>query len=154
LTTSDPTKRFSAAIQMLPLGEALHALRRDLDAPGAVQVYCFLATTEWIMDLLHQHLQHSTAAILCDSRQRITLRPLLSNYRHLHVATWASNRTMHDKTIIFPQTGIVYLTTNNLTQGSWSMSLNRTARIESNELASRLADDFQLYWKMARPLLP
>jgi phosphatidylserine/phosphatidylglycerophosphate/cardiolipin synthase-like enzyme len=61
---------------------------------------------------------------------------------------------MHDKTIIFPQTGIVYLTTNNLTQGSWSMSLNRTARIESNELASRLADDFQLYWKMARPLLP
>ena len=154
MNSHDTLETFNAAIQMLPLGDALASLRKDLAASGMVQIYCFLTSVEWIMDLLHDHLQHSDAAILCDSRQRVTLKPLLQTYRRLHVSTWSTNRTMHDKTIIFPATNLVYLTTNNLTQGSWSLSLNRTARIRSAPLADRLSNDFNLYWKMARPLLP
>ena len=143
-----------AHVDFLPIARALPTLRSDLEQRSPTLLLCFLSDPMWFTDLFADHLNHSNLDVLCDHRQRTHLKPLLSTYKRLHVSSWSANRTMHDKRIIFPELGIIYLTTNNITQGSWSLSINSTARIQSAKLAHKLADDFQAMWLHAKPLLP
>lgn len=143
-----------AHVDFLPIARALPTLRADLEHKSPALLLCFLADPMWFPDLFADHLTHSNLDVLCDHRQRNLLKPLLSAYKKLHIASWSANRTMHDKRIIFPELGVIYLTTNNITQGSWSLSINSTARIHSLKLAHKLADDFQAMWLHAKPLFP
>jgi len=154
MDTTDYSFGAQAWIDFLPLERALPTLRRDLSETGPVLLLCYLADPPWIHDLFADHLKHSELQILCDHRQRSTLKPFLKGNKNLHIASWSYNRTMHDKRVLFPALDTVYLTTNNLTHGSWTLSINSTARIKSAKITERLTNEFHAMWQLARPLLP
>lgn len=147
--------RFSpnAQINLLTFETALSTLRDDLRRPGPCLAYAYLIDPPWFIDLFQEHLANSLLMVLADNRQRSELRTLVSHNPKLKAATWSSNRTMHDKTLIFPIDGITYLTTTNLTKGAWTLSLNNVARITCPSLCSKLAEQFHQHWTTARPVV-
>jgi phosphatidylserine/phosphatidylglycerophosphate/cardiolipin synthase-like enzyme len=142
----------NATVQLLSYESALAALRADLREPGPCLVYAYLMDPMWFHDLFGEHLESQMIMILADHRQRSELRRLLSRYHRLRAATWSTNRTMHDKTLIFPKLNVTYLTTSNLTRGSWTLAMNSVARIHCPALRQRLEDQFNDHWKAARSL--
>lgn len=142
------------SVQLLAGPRALTVLKTDLADLGDVYCWTFLIHDDFFAECMVPHLQHSHLYAICDHRQTTKARLLLSQHKRLRLRAWASNRTMHDKTILFPQASVTYLTTANFTRGSWSMAYNRVARIQSRRLTGRLADDFLLMFQRAKPLLP
>ena len=147
--------RFSpnAQINLLTFETALSTLREDLRRPSPCLAYAYLIDPPWFLDLFKEHLANSLLMVLADNRQRSELRTLVSHHPKLKAATWSTNRTMHDKTLIFPLEGITYLTTTNLTKGAWTLSLNNVARITCPSLSSKLAEQFHDHWNSARPVV-
>lgn len=142
----------NANVQLLEFGSALAQLRADLRRPGPCLAYTYLLDPLWFADLFSEHLSTSLLMVLADARQRPELRRLLAAHPKLQAATWSTNRTMHDKTLIFPQTNITYLTTANITRGSWTLSMNAVARIESPAFTRALEHQFNQHWHVARVL--
>lgn len=150
--TKLPPPIHAAQVELLPFHRALPKLRNELAEEGLVLVWAYLIDPLFFADLFANHLKTSKLLMLADSRQTPMLRALMESYYNLRAATWTTNRTMHDKTIVFPNLGITYLTTSNLTRGAWTMSLNSTVRVTSAGLTTQLADDFAAQWKEARVL--
>lgn len=152
METTTPNFSPNARVELLDFTKAYAVLKSDLADPGPCLAYAYLLDPIWFRELFTDHLQHSLLQMIGDSRQRTHMRLLQQQYKKLRCATWSNNRTMHDKTLIFPQKGIVYLTTNNITRGSWTMSLNSTARLECAELTRRLETQFHELWSAALPI--
>lgn len=142
-----------AKVTLLPFTSALPQLRRDLEDKSPVAIWTYLIDPDFFRDVFAAHLTHSPLLLLGDNRQRTTLIQLAATYRLLHSATWSSNRTMHDKTILFPKLNVTYLTTSNITRGAWTMSMNSTARIVSPSLTNHIEAEFHATWDTARPVL-
>jgi hypothetical protein len=144
----------NARVELLNFTQAYKVLRTDLSDTGPCLAFVYLVDVQWFRELFEQHLQQSLLMLIGDSRQRATLRILARQYTKLKAATWSINRTMHDKTLILPQKNIIYLTTNNITRGSWTMSMNSTARIECAEMTKRLEEQFHTLWDSCLPVTP
>lgn len=142
----------NANVQLLSFATAVENLRSDLARPEPCLAYTYLVEPLWFADLFGAHLSHSMLMLIADNRQRPQLRTLLSRHKKLQAATWSTNRTMHDKTLIFPVTGITYLTTANITRGSWTLSLNTVARIQSPAFTHALETQFHEHWRVCRIL--
>jgi hypothetical protein len=150
--TTESYFSMNAQVDLLDYQTALPALRSDLADRGPCLAYTYLIDTIWFHDLFGPHLAHSLLMVLADNRQRVALRGLTQEFAKLAAATWSTNRTMHDKTLVFPQKNVVYLTTSNLTKGSWTLSLNSTARIHCPAFCHRLEEQFHAHWRTALPL--
>lgn len=136
-------------VDLLPLEHALPTLRADLEQRSVLLVYAYLIDPVWFDELFGPHLEHSLILLLADGRQRSMLRQLCTRHPRLRAATWSTNRTMHDKTLIFPQLDLSYLTTANVTRGSWTLAMNNVARIQSAAFTRALDQQFQEYWNHA-----
>jgi hypothetical protein len=145
---------YPATVQLFNGFDARARLSLDLAHNGPVLFWLFLMQADWLIDLIGPHLTHSHCQVLADHRQRSALKQFVKGYKMFHAATWATNRTQHDKTVLFPALNIAYLTTANITRGSWYLSHNSFLRVHSPSLVKRLEDEFHLQWRAARPLLP
>lgn len=117
-------------------------LRDDLNAPGPVYAYVYLLHPPFFRELVAPHLSRDALWILADAHQLAPLHELADEFPLLHCATWSRNRTMHDKTILFPQLDVIYLTSANMTRGSWTLSVNAAVRVENRGLCGDLAATF------------
>lgn len=140
-------------IQILEADHALATLRHDFTANNHALIYLYIYNEQFLLDLLQPERRGLAYYILADHRQRPLLQKVKERHPILNIRTWATNRTMHSKTIVFPAAGATYLTTANLTKGSWTLSTNQCVRIQSRTLARALHDYFEQDWASAHSLI-
>lgn len=142
----------ASSIELLRRDAALKLLFRDLCESERSFIYGYLIDEDWATAFLAEPLARNYMKILGDHKQREVLRNLSGRFKRLECATWASNRTMHNKTIILPPIGVTYLTTANLTKGSWTLSVNVAARIASQNFTANAYAEFAELWNAAKHL--
>lgn len=133
-------------------GEAL--LTADLHEVSHAHVWAYLIDPDFFCKLFQRQLSVGYLRVITDSRQIPVCRRLAAEQPRAHFRHWSTNRTLHDKTILLPQISVTWLSTYNLTTGSWTMSYNRAARMTSPQITSRLAHEFEADWEVSRPVLP
>lgn len=144
----------NANVHMLQGLDAYGQLLQDIRGITPVYGWAYLIETEFFKTLFDQHLKTKSTFLIIDNRQQPIVRNLLSIYPKLSAASHSTNRTMHDKTLLFPALGVTWIGTYNLTRGSWSMSQNRAARIKSHALALELLSEWDTQWRHCKILRP
>lgn len=147
-----PLETHAAQIQLLSLEHALQQLRQDLELRGTVYTWTYLIDYDFAADLLGRHLQHSKLYAIIDHRMRGTAAKLQRSYPTFSARSWSYNRTMHEKTFILPETATTWLGSHNMTRGSYTLSMNRSARITSLSLCKTLEQIWWDQWQTARAL--
>lgn len=142
------------SVRILTNQTALAVLDSDLRDFDSLFAWLFLVDEKFFTDHFAPHLDHSPMYVIVDDHQKGTARTLLRRHRRLAAWSWSANATMHDKTLLFPNKGVTWLTTCNLTRGSWTRSFNRAARIESHALTSKLLEQFNKMTSTAKRLTP
>jgi phosphatidylserine/phosphatidylglycerophosphate/cardiolipin synthase-like enzyme len=154
MTRFDVTNIDTNAVHILDGEEALITLRSDINDSGPLYAYTYLIDVGFWHELMSPHTEHSEIYVLTDHRQLTLARALVQENRRTHFWTWATNRMLHEKTFIFPFHGVVWIGSQNLTRGSWTLSKNRAVRIHSHPLATQLLNEWLFIRTMARPVLP
>jgi phosphatidylserine/phosphatidylglycerophosphate/cardiolipin synthase-like enzyme len=139
---------FAANVQMLTDKLTEPHLRDDLAQKGDVYAWTYLINAKFFERVFGTHLCSDELNMIVDHRQRKLCKQLQTTHPNLHAWSWSYNRTMHDKTFIFPALNIVYIGTYNLTQGSFWTSRNRCVRIDSKPLTA----DLLKKWEAERAL--
>lgn len=145
---------FVANVKIHSAKDALPALHADLARARTIDAWIYLLDPHFFEELFREHLPRATFFAVADHRQKHSLALLAHDFPNFRPRTWAWNRTQHDKTILLPDLQVTWLLTHNLTRGSWTMSSNRAARVESAGLTHRLASDFLRDYARARAVLP
>lgn len=144
----------SNTIRILDGEHALSMLRADLKEAGPVYCWTYLIDTGFWHELMFPHTDHSEIYVLTDHRQRPTAKALVSENRRTHFWTWATNRMLHEKTFLFPFLGVVWIGSQNLTRGSWTLSKNRAVRIHSHALQTEMLNEWLYTRQLSKPVLP
>lgn len=76
--------------------------------------------------------------LIADHRMRKPAEDFCRAHPLTEIATWSMNRTMHDKTMVFPGSGQAIIMTHNITRGSYYYSQNTAVRIDSQAFADHL----------------
>lgn len=153
-TTATDTPGFDCTVQIHSAQDALPALMTDLRTAKSIQAWIYLLDPHFFEELFKEHLPKTTFFAVADHRQKHSLANLAAQFPNFRPRTWAWNRTQHDKTILLPELSVTWLLTHNLTRGSWTMSSNRAARVQSKGLSNRLSKDFLTDYARARAVLP
>ena len=144
----------NANVHMLEGLDAYGALLQDIRGETPIHAWVYLLEPEFFKTLFHAHLATKKLNLIVDNRQQPIVRDLLAIYPNLSAASHSTNRTMHDKTILFPALGVSWIGSYNVTRGSWSMSQNRAARVKSFSLCDELMDAWNTmlhHCKILRP---
>jgi phosphatidylserine/phosphatidylglycerophosphate/cardiolipin synthase-like enzyme len=131
-------KATGAMVQILTGPDALDAMRRDIAESGDVFAWMYLIEEGWAREMLARQPHDTPMQIIVDQRSAAIAARIQSEDKRFEAWAWARNRTMHDKTYIFPLPGITYIGTHNMTRGSYTLSRNRSARIESHALSKAM----------------
>jgi len=131
----EPTK---AEIQILEGAEMRETLDRDLALPGNVYAWCYLFRKEFLYDLLTKTNVARKINFIVDCRQSAQAAELQDCLTQFNAWKWSYNRTMHDKTWIFPANSAIYIGSHNLNRGSFWTAINRSVRITSPLMTSKL----------------
>jgi hypothetical protein len=138
--------RLRENIILLDPQELFGTLDFDLDSATALDAWVYSVDAPFFTTMFGPVLGKIPIRVIADYRHSAPWRDLMNNYKNLRVSTWASNRTMHDKTIVIHGPRLVYLMTQNLHRGSFMLSLNRCARVQTTpfyqSLMVRFEDDF------------
>jgi len=144
----------TANIQVLDAWETWAAIEIELSLSTLVFGWLYLATPAW-MDKFIAAAHHSTRFhLIVDNRMTETIAAAIATHPNLTAYRWAKNRTMHDKTLIFPDRGISVIGTTNMTKGSYVLAQNRAVRIDSAHLAAHLMRDWESYRRHATLIRP
>lgn len=92
----------------------------------------------FLFDLFRPFHPAGQLRLIVDNTQRFNAARVTADWPGFHAYTWSINRTMHDKTLLFPQLDVTWIGTMNLTRGSYTMSRNRALRIHNRELLTHL----------------
>lgn len=132
---------YPAQIQQLTGLAALEGINRDFTEATSVYLWAYIIEPGFAESLFARPPSSTPIYLLTDHRQIKTVRPLLALFPNLRASSWATNRTMHDKTLVFPWQGVSWIGTANLNRGGFSQSLNRMVRIASKQFADTLAGE-------------
>jgi len=154
MTRFDVTDIDTNAVRIIDGEDALITLRSDIKDAGPLYCYTYLIDVVFWHELMTPHTDHSEIYVLTDHRQRPLANQLVIENKRTHFWTWATNRMLHEKTFILPSGGVVWIGSQNLTRGSWTLSKNRAVRIHSHSLATQLLNEWLFIRAMARPVLP
>jgi hypothetical protein len=136
------TKDYFVGLKLLEGNQALKSLEHDLEYGGDVYGWIYLIEPDWFEKLLKEKQKNTETWLILDHRMTAIAKELENKIATLHTWTWSYNRTMHDKTLFFPQRGIVHFTTRNLTKGSFWLSKNKSLRIQNASLTKKLHHDW------------
>jgi phosphatidylserine/phosphatidylglycerophosphate/cardiolipin synthase-like enzyme len=139
-------------IQLLGLAQALDQLTSDIHNSHVVYVWAYLIEATFFSTLFADHLSHARVYMITDHRQRYVCAGLQDTFERFTARSWSYNRTMHEKTFIFPELKTVWTGSHNLTRGSFTLSNNRSARIESAQLTTALADSWHRDWTLSKTI--
>lgn len=142
------------SISILHGQEALETFEKDLAAPIDILAWAYLIDPPWFTSCLKTPLTFGHVQLIVDHRQRRTVAQLCRQHKNLHARSWSWNRTLHDKTLMIPSKGIIWLGTHNWTRGSWTLSTNRAARLVSRQATDSLLKLWMEDYKKSRPILP
>ena len=129
-------------VQILHDAEVLASFTRDIEKPGNIFGWTYLLTKDFVRHLLPAHRNGNTLCLIVDTRMHHVAADLQAEIPYFKAWRWSYNRTMHDKTWLFPDTGVIYIGTHNLTHGSYWLSLNRSVRIESRAISTLLMEQW------------
>jgi hypothetical protein len=146
--TGQTKMNYVASIQLLSNKNTEMELWQDLQKPGPTFAWTYLINEKFFERVFGTHLFRDELNMIVDHRQRKVCANLQKNYGRFHAWSWSYNRTMHDKTFIFPALSVVYIGTYNLTHGSFWTSRNRCVRIDSKPLT----EDLLKKWEAERAL--
>lgn len=136
-------------------GAAAAAALEEFVAPtGTIIAWLYTIDLQFITRYIGPHLKHSQLYLITDYRTRARAAEIASKYPTMHSRSWATNRTMHDKTLVHTATKQVLITTANGTVGAWTLSRNRTFTLTSDQLTSTLIEEFWENWKTTRTIIP
>lgn len=144
----------NANVHMLEGLDAYGQLLQDIRGTTPIHAWVYLLEPQFFRTLFHTHLQTKQLHLIVDNRQQPIVRELLELYPKLNAASHSTNRTMHDKTMLFPALGVSWIGSYNLTRGSWSLSQNRAARIKSHALCLELLDAWCQMFENCKPVRP
>jgi phosphatidylserine/phosphatidylglycerophosphate/cardiolipin synthase-like enzyme len=131
------------AIQVLKAPDALASFQLDLTHHAPVYGWIYLLDPLFAVSLLSNHLEHSEIFVLVDNRQRRHAATLVNTFPRFHAWSWAYNRTLHAKTFLFPDLQLTWISSQNLTLGSFNLSYNHAVRIHSRRITHDLLRDWQ-----------
>jgi phosphatidylserine/phosphatidylglycerophosphate/cardiolipin synthase-like enzyme len=139
-------------IQLLGLADAQNQLKSDIQNSHVIYVWAYLIEANFFSTLFAAHLSHARVYMIVDHRQRYVCAGLQDTFERFTARSWSYNRTMHEKSFIFPELNTVWTGSHNLTRGSFTLSNNRSARIESDQLTKALADAWHRDWTLAKTI--
>lgn len=125
-------------IEILTGAETLHVFRGDLSLHGNAFAWGYLLNEKFTEAVLEAREKTATISMIIDHRMLGVAARLQQKFPNFAAWSWSYNRTMHDKTWVFPAQGVIYIGTYNLTKGSYWLSLNRTVRIRSQAMTAQL----------------
>lgn len=140
-------------VRLLSAQDALPQLRADLAAATKIYAWLYLVDETFFTNLFSDPLRDHDFFCVADHRQKPTLQTLVALFPNFYPRTWSWNRTQHDKTLILPNLEVIWLSTHNMTRGSWTLSTNRAARIESKEATKKLSETFLADYQRSRAVL-
>jgi hypothetical protein len=129
-------------VQVLKAPDALVRLEIDLRHRSPAFGWAYLLDTKFCSQLFLEHLTHSHLSMIVDNRQARHARTLVDHFPNFHAYCWSYNRTLHAKTFLFPHLAVTWITSYNLTVGSYSMSYNHAVRIDSPQITADLMRDW------------
>src|SRR5262245_4352949 len=141
-------------VRMLHGQEAFAALRADVNTNGPIYCYTYLIETNFWHAIFDEHCTHSPLYCITDHRQRPLVQQLVNENRNTHAWTWATNRSLHEKTFLFPLLGVVWIGSQNMTRGSWTMSRNRAVRIHHHSFLGTMLAEWTETRNNSRAVLP
>lgn len=146
--------RLAQNIILLDPQELFGTLDYDLDYATAVDAWVYSVDPYFFKTMFDPILGKIPFRIIADHKHSDPWRTLMKDHPKLSVKTWASNRTMHDKTIVIHGARLVYLMTQNLHRGSFLLSLNRCARVNTPDFYQTLMIRFESDLIRCRTLPP
>lgn len=147
-------ERLAENIILLDPQEFFGTLDFDLDSATAIDAWVYSVDPHFFRTMFEPVLGKISVRIIADYRHADPWRDLLNHYDRLTVRTWASNRTMHDKTLLIHGPRLVYLMTQNLHRGSFLLSLNRCARVQTTPFYQTLLVRYEDDFRRSRTLAP
>lgn len=145
---------FPCSVRLLGAQDALPQLRADLADATVLMAWLYLIDDSFFTNVFSEPLRRCDFFAVSDHRQKRTLETLTKIFPNFYPRTWAWNRTQHDKTLIIPNLDVVWLSTHNMTRGSWTLSTNRAARIKSPDATRKLKDVFLADYQRSKAVLP
>lgn len=139
-------------VRLLGLTEAHDQLCSDIANSCVIYAWAYLIEADFFTKLFKDHLAHARVYMIVDHRQRYVCAGLQDTHERFTARSWSYNRTMHEKSFIFPELQTVWTGSHNLTRGSFTLSNNRSARIESPQLTHALADAWHRDWTLAKTI--
>lgn len=143
-----------ASVAIIRGAEGLPLLKTDLNECSHAHLWAYLIDPPFFEALFRHQLDIGFIRVITDSRQIPAARRLAADNPRAHFRHWSTNRTLHDKTILLGQINVAWISSYNLTTGSWTMSYNRAARMQSPAIVAKLNFEFDKDWESARPILP
>jgi hypothetical protein len=134
------------------LTDALQNLRADIADATNIYTWTFLLEENFFDNLFAKFLENKRLYCIVDHRMRGVATRLQQKHPHFAARSWSYNRTMHEKTFLFSPTSVAWMGSHNLTQGSFTMASNRSARIDSPQLFGALSTAWYMDWERALPL--
>jgi phosphatidylserine/phosphatidylglycerophosphate/cardiolipin synthase-like enzyme len=150
------TQMFSttANIQVLDSWETWATIQLELKHARSVFGWLYLTTQEWLDKFISTAERPIIISFIVDDRMTKAMERACERNPNLTAYGWAKNRTMHDKTLVFPNTGVTIIQTTNMTKGSYLLAQNRAVRIDSAALAAHLMNEWDYYRSRARLIRP
>lgn len=134
--------------------ELLPTIDYDLQKTRTLDCWVYSTDAQFFRIVFGPALLNCQIRVVADYHHRTDWRDLALEFPRLSVRTWATNRTMHDKTFILHGADTAYLITANMNRGSFLLSLNRAARVRNLEFIQRLSERFEAEWGRCTPLAP
>lgn len=147
-------ERLTENIILLDPPELFGTLDHDMDKATALDCWVYSVDPYFFKTMFDPILGKLPFRVIADYRHSDPWRDLMRDHKLLSVRTWASNRTMHDKTLVIHGAQLVYLMTQNLYRGSFMLSLNRCARVHTSSFYHSLIVRFEDDYRRCRTLPP
>jgi phosphatidylserine/phosphatidylglycerophosphate/cardiolipin synthase-like enzyme len=141
-------------MQVLDAWETWATIRIEISLSTLVFGWLYLTTPAWMDEFIAAGHDTTQFHLIVDDRMSETIAAAIAAHPNLTAYRWAKNRTMHDKTLIFPDRGISIIGTSNMTKGSYLLAQNRAVRIDSAALAAHLMNEWDYYRSHARLIRP
>jgi len=139
-------------VELLGAPTALERLKADVRQSYTIHCWTYLLERTFFDEVFSDFLKRGRLYMITDHRMRYVAAGLQDTHERFTARSWSYNRTMHEKTFVFPDLNAVTLGSHNLTRGSYTLSNNRTARVQSTQLTKALCDAWHADWTRAKPM--
>jgi hypothetical protein len=145
------TEQQTELIELIEPSQVLTRLGRDIAADTNIALWCYTVEPRFFELTFLADQTSKRISVLLDWKQRYRLAWLQHEHHEVHVRHWQRNRTQHDKSILFRDKGVAWVTTSNLHRGSFLLANNRALRLTHPEIVHRMENIFDQQWRISEP---